>query len=102
MAQDIKALGESLLAGARQRRKKEERKAKIFGGLMLGVSIGNHFLRQQAQKRMDKFVNSNVGLLKQRGRQFEEGVGFWSDHNSMMKSYGMGETDTDWENAFRS
>ena len=101
MAQDIKALGESLLAGARQRRKKEERKAKIFGGLMLGVSIGNHFLRQQAQKRMDKFVNSNVGLLKQRGRQFEEGVGFWSDHNSMMKSYGMGETDTDWENAFK-
>jgi hypothetical protein len=101
MAQDIRALGESLLAQAQKKRKKEEKKTKIFGGLMLGVSIGNHFLRQQAQKRMDKFVNSNVGLLKQRGRQFEEGVGFWSDHNSMMKSYGMGETDTDWENAFK-
>ena len=101
MAQDIKSLGESLLGQAKKRRKKLEKRQKIFSGLMLGVSVGNIFLRRQAEKRMNQFINSNAGILQNQKRQFTQGVNFWSDHETMMKTYGMGSSDTDWENAFK-
>ena len=37
----IEQLGESLLAQARQKSKKREKKAKLFTGAMLGVLGGN-------------------------------------------------------------
>ena len=57
----IEQLGESLLAQARSRTKKQEKKAKIFTGLMLGVQVGNAVLRRQAKKRADEFWKSNIG-----------------------------------------
>ena len=100
MAQEIKALGESLLSQAKKRRKKLEKRQKIFSGLMLGVSVGNIFLRRQAEKRMNEFINSNAGVLQQRKAQFKQGINFWSDHEKMMQTYGMGTGDTNWEDAF--
>jgi len=37
----IEQLGESLLAQAKKKSKKEERKAKQFMGLLLGIQAGN-------------------------------------------------------------
>ena len=59
----IEQLGESLLAQAKSRRKKGEKRAKIFTGLMLGVQGANFLLRRQAKKRLDSFVNSNIGTV---------------------------------------
>ena len=101
MAQDIKALGESLLAGARQRRKKEEKKAKIFGGLMLGVSIGNHFLRQKAERRMMEFANSSKNMVRDAERNFTQGVDFWTNHNNMLKNAKLESNPDAWEEAYK-
>lgn len=97
----IEQLGESLLSQAKKRRKKEEKKGKIFGAALLGVQFGNMFLRKQAQKRADEFWKSNIGLIDNKSKQFRAGVNFWTDHNSMMKGYGMGTSDKDWKNAFK-
>jgi len=97
----IEQLGESLLAQAKSRRKKEEKKGKLFGAALLGVQVGNMFLRKQAQKRADEFWTSNRGLIDKKTKQFQAGMNFWTDHNTMMKGYGMGVTDTDWKNAFK-
>ena len=97
----IEQLGESLLAQAKSRRKKGEKRAKIFTGLMLGVQGANFLLRRQAKKRLDSFVNSNIGIIDNKSKQFQAGVNFWTDHNQMLKTYGMGTTDTDWKNAYR-
>ena len=101
MAQDIKALGESLLAGARQRRKKEEKRAKIFGGLMLGVSIGNHFLRQKAERRMMEFANSSKNMVRDAERNFTQGVDFWTNHNNMLKNAKLESNPDAWEEAYK-
>lgn len=97
----IEQLGESLLAQAKSRRKKGEKRAKIFTGLMLGVQGANFLLRRQAKKRLDSFVNSNIGIIDSKTKQFQAGVNFWTDHNQMLKTYGMGATDTDWKNAYK-
>lgn len=97
----IEQLGESLLAQAKSRRKKEEKKGKLFGAALLGVQVGNMFLRKQAEKRANEFWTSNRGLIDKKTKQFQAGMNFWTDHNTMMKSYGMGATDTDWKNAFK-
>jgi hypothetical protein len=101
MAQDIKVLGESLLAGARQRRKKEEKRAKIFGGLMLGVSIGNHFLRQKAERRMMEFANSSKNMVRDAERNFTQGVDFWTNHNNMLKNAKLESNPDAWEEAYK-
>jgi len=97
----IEELGESLLAQAKSRRKKEEKKGKLFGAALLGVQVGNMFLRKQAEKRANEFWTSNRGLIDKKTKQFQAGMNFWTDHNTMMKGYGMGVTDTDWKNAFK-
>lgn len=97
----IEELGESLLAQAKSRRKKEEKKGKLFGAALLGVQVGNMFLRKQAEKRANEFWTSNRGLIDKKTKQFQAGMNFWTDHNTMMKGYGMGTTDTDWKNAFK-
>tara|TARA_R100001440_G_scaffold8009_1_gene15492 strand:- start:2604 stop:4034 length:1431 start_codon:yes stop_codon:yes gene_type:complete len=97
----IEQLGESLLSQARKKSKKGERRAKIFTGLMLGVQGANIVLRNRAKKRLDSFVNSNIGIIDNKSKQFQAGVNFWTDHNNMLKTYGMGTTDTDWKNAYR-
>lgn len=97
----IEQLGESLLAQARSKRKKEEKKGKIFGAVLLGSQIGNMFLRKQAEKRANEFWTSNRGLIDKKTKQFQAGMNFWTDHNNMMKGYGMGATDIDWKNAFK-
>lgn len=97
----IEQLGESLLAQAKSRRKKEEKKGKLFGAALLGVQVGNMFLRKQAEKRANEFWTSNRGLIDKKTKQFQAGMNFWTDHNTMMKAYGMGATDTDWKNAFK-
>lgn len=97
----IEQLGESLLAQAKSRRKKEEKKGKLFGAALLGVQVGNMFLRKQAEKRANEFWNSNRGLIDKKTKQFQAGMNFWTDHNNMMKGYGMGATDIDWKNAFK-
>jgi len=84
----IEQLGESLLAEARKKSKKQERKAKVFTGLMLGIQAGNWYLRNRAKKRAEQFWASNQGLLDQRASQFNAGVNFYNDHNAMLKKYG--------------
>ena len=97
----IEQLGESLLSQARKKSKKGERRAKIFTGLMLGVQGANIVLRNRAKKRLDSFVNSNIGIIDNKSKQFQAGINFWTDHNQMLKTYGMGTTDTDWKNAYK-
>lgn len=97
----IEQLGESLLSQAKKRRKKEERKGKIFGAVLLGAQVGNIFLRNKAKKRADEFWKSNIGLVNQKASQFDKGIKFWTDHSNMMSKYGTGKTDTNWEDAFK-
>jgi len=101
----IEQLGESLLSQARDRKKKEKKKAKLFTGLMLGVQAGNAMLRRQAEKRANEFWKSNQGLINQRANQFDTGVNFFKDHNAMIKTYGESldkETGENWVSAFNS
>lgn len=98
----IEQLGESLLAQARKKSKKEERKAKLFTGLLLGVQAGNHILRNRAKKRAETFLVGNQGLINQRTKQFNDGVTFWSDHKKMLDTYGSfadATTGEDWVKA---
>jgi len=96
----IEALGESLLASAKKKSKKQERKAKVFTGLMLGIQAGNHILRKRAEKRAKEFWSGNQGLLDTRASQFDKGVTFWKEHGNMAKTYGITGVD-DWEDAKR-
>lgn len=96
----IEALGESLLASAKKKSKKQERKAKVFTGLMLGIQAGNHILRKRAEKRAKEFWSGNQGLLDARASQFDKGVTFWKEHGNMAKTYGITGVD-DWEDAKR-
>tara|TARA_B110000977_G_C11083960_1_gene493906 strand:+ start:2527 stop:4512 length:1986 start_codon:yes stop_codon:yes gene_type:complete len=101
----IEQLGESLLSQARDRKKKEKKKAKIFTGLMLGVQLGNVALRKRAEKRANEFWNSNQGLLNQRTSQLEAGVDWQNTHRGMLKKYGKYEDTTtgeNWTSAFDS
>ena len=51
----IETLGKSLLQSAKKKSKRQEKKAKIFTGLMLGVQAGNVYLRNKAEKRAKVF-----------------------------------------------
>ena len=94
----IEQLGESLLASARKKSKKQERRAKIFTGLTLGLQVGNHFLRKKAQKRANEFWTSNQGLIDRRAGQFTQGVDFWDKHNTMINTYGESKDSVTGEN----
>ena len=80
----IEELGESLLAQARSRRKKQEKKAKVFTGLMLGVQGANFLLRRRAKKRWDEINSGYTDLISSETQRLKDGVKFWSDHNRML------------------
>lgn len=96
----IEQLGESLLSQARDRKKKEKKKAKLFTGLMLGVQLSNVALRKRAEKRANQFWASNKGVLDQRATQFQQGVTFWDKHNKLMSSKGIAGGG-DWKDAYK-
>lgn len=96
----IESLGKSLLSQAKSRRKKEEKRAKLFTGVMLGVQVGNAVLRRRAEKRANEFWSSNQGVLNQRANQFEKGVSFWDNHNTLMNSKGIAGGG-DWKDAYK-
>jgi len=101
----IEGLGQSLLSQAKSKRKKEEKRAKLFTGVMLGVQVGNAVLRRRAEKRANEFWSSNQGLLNERANQLTEGVKFWNSHNTMINKYGEykdKKTGENWTSAFRS
>ena len=101
----IESLGESLLSQAKSRRKKEEKRAKLFTGVMLGVQVGNAVLRRKAEKRANEFWSSNIGLVNQRANQFDMGVKWQTNHRAMLKKYGKYEdatTGENWTSAFDS
>jgi len=97
----IEALGESLLASAKKKSKKQERKAKVFTGLMLGIQVGNHVLRKRAEKRAKEFWSNNQGVIANRASQFDKGINFWKDDKSMLNKYGLTGVD-DWKIAKRN
>ena len=97
----IEALGESLLASAKKTNKKQERKAKVFTGLMLGIQAGNYVLRKRAEKRANEFWSSNQGVIANRTSQFDKGVNFWKDDKAMLNTYGLTGVD-DWKIAKRN
>ena len=101
----IETLGESLLSQAKSKRKKQEKRAKLFTGVMLGVQLGNSVLRKKAAERANEFWSSNQGLINERANQFTEGVKFWNNHNTMVNKYGEykdKKTGENWTSAFKS
>ena len=96
----IETLGESLLSQAKSKRKKQEKRAKLFTGVMLGVQVGNAILRKKAKERANEFWASNQGVLNQRANQFEKGVGFWDKHNTLMNSKGIAGGGN-WKDAYK-
>ena len=80
----IEQLGESLLAQARQKTKKKQKKTKMFTGAMLGVLGANLFLRNKASKKIKEMNYSYAPLLTEQTRHFNEGVDFWKKHNELL------------------
>ena len=77
----IEQLGESLLAEAKKRTKKKERKGKIMAGAILGLTGANFLLKQNAAKRIDELNRSYSPIINQKTQQLKEGVQFWKDHH---------------------
>ena len=73
----IETLGKSLLQSAKKKSKRQEKKAKIFTGLMLGVQAGNVYLRNKAEKRAKVFWNNNAGVLANATSRYDKGINFW-------------------------
>ena len=94
----IEQLGESLLAQARSRRKKEEKKAKVFTGLMLGVQGANFLLRRRAKKRWDEINSGYTDLISSETQRLKDGVKFWSDHNRMLNE--QNSSHEQWRDAY--
>ena len=97
----IETLGKSLLQSAKKKSKRQEKKAKIFTGLMLGVQAGNVYLRNKAEKRAKVFWNNNAGVLANATSRYDKGINFWKDDKTMMSTYGQTGVD-DWEIAKRN
>ena len=94
----IEQLGESLLAQARSKRKKQEKKAKIFTGLMLGVKVGNEVLRRRADKRWKELNSGYSTLINSETQRLKEGVNFWSEHNRMLNE--QNSSHEQWKDAY--
>lgn len=94
----IEQLGESLLAQARSKRKKEERKAKIFTGLMLGVKVGNEVLRRRADKRWKELNSGYTNLINSETQRLKEGVEFWKQHNDLLDE--QNASHAQWKDAY--
>lgn len=94
----IEQLGESLLAQARSKSKKQEKKAKIFTGLMLGVQGANFLLRRRAKKRWDEINSGYTDLISSETERLKEGVKFWSNHNRMLNE--QNSSHEQWRDAY--
>ena len=94
----IEQLGESLLAQARSKRKKQARKAKIFTGLMLGVKVGNEVLRRRADKRWKELNSGYSTLINSETQRLKEGVKFWEGHNRMLNE--QNSSHEQWKDAY--
>lgn len=94
----IEQLGESLLAQARSRRKKEEKKAKVFTGLMLGVQGANFLLRRKAKKRWDEINSGYTDLISSETQRLKDGVKFWAEHNRMLNE--QNSSHEQWKDAY--
>lgn len=80
----IEELGESLLAQAKKRTKKRERRGKLMAGAVLGFTGANYLLKQNAAKRIDELNRSYQPLINQKTQQLKEGVKFWADHKDLL------------------
>jgi len=94
----IEQLGESLLAQARSKSKKQEKKAKIFTGLMLGVQGANFLLRRRAKKRWDEINSGYTDLISSETERLKDGVKFWSEHNRMLNE--QNSSHEQWRDAY--
>jgi len=94
----IEQLGESLLAQARSKSKKQEKKAKIFTGLMLGVQGANFLLRRRAKKRWDEINSGYTDLISSETQRLKDGVKFWSEHNRMLNE--QNSSHEQWRDAY--
>jgi len=94
----IEQLGESLLAQARSKRKKQARKAKIFTGLMLGVKVGNEVLRRRADKRWKELNSGYSTLINSETQRLKEGVEFWKQHKDLLDE--QNSSHAQWKDAY--
>jgi hypothetical protein len=83
----IEQLGESLLAQARKKNKKEKKKAYAFTGLLLGLKAKNHFLRKKAASRMQEFNNSLMPVVQNVAGTLNEANQYFSDKDKLLKTY---------------
>ena len=83
----IEQLGESLLAQARKKNKKEKKKAYAFTGLLLGLKAKNHFLRKKAASRMQEFNNSLMPVVQNVAGNLNEANQYFSDKDALLKKY---------------
>jgi hypothetical protein len=83
----IEQLGESLLAQARKKNKKEKKKAYAFTGLLLGLKAKNHFLRKKAASRMQEFNNSLMPVVQNIAGNLNEANQYFSDKDALLKKY---------------
>jgi len=80
----IEELGESLLAQARKKNKKEKKKAYAFTGLLLGLKAKNHFLRKKAASRMQEFNNSLMPVVQNVAGNLNEANKHFSDKDTLL------------------
>jgi len=97
----IEEFGESLLSQARDKRKKEDDKGKKLTALVLGLTAGNAFLRNRAAKRIEKMNTTNAFIIRDKTKQFDNGIKFWTDHSKLMDKHAP-TGSTDWKQAKRN
>tara|TARA_X000001382_G_scaffold130734_1_gene126691 strand:- start:475 stop:1878 length:1404 start_codon:yes stop_codon:yes gene_type:complete len=97
----IEEFGESLLSQARDKRKKEDDKGKKLTALVLGLTAGNAFLRNRAAKRIEKMNTTNAFIIRDKTKQFDNGIKFWTDHSKLMEKHAP-TGSTDWKQAKRN
>lgn len=85
----IEQLGESLLAQAKKRSKKEKRKAYQYAGLLLGLKAGNYFLRKNAARRMQEFNNSLMPVIQNYAGTMNEANKYFTDRDKLLQKHGV-------------
>lgn len=85
----IEQLGESLLAQAKKRSKKEKRKAYQYAGLLLGLKAGNYFLRKNAARRMEEFNNSLMPVIQNYAGTMNEANNYFTNRDKLLQKHGV-------------
>tara|TARA_R100001443_G_scaffold30895_5_gene44856 strand:+ start:3691 stop:5487 length:1797 start_codon:yes stop_codon:yes gene_type:complete len=83
----IEQLGESLLAQARKKSKKEKKKAYAFTGLLLGLKAKNYYLRKKAASRMQEFNNSLMPVIQNVAGNLNEANQYFSERDKLLTKY---------------